>query len=211
MIESDSKTPSVPVLRKLAKVLVVRTSALLGEAPNEDHEGSVNPRPAEVERALYTYRSVQLREETEQPTLAELNERINAGWEEAGEIGEVLRLADEVDVTRIPSLERQTEYLYQVARAYECKGNDTAVFVHLPKAEHLCPEDMQRSHTARSLATTLAKRAKPSYASKVRSSRHGSAYWTDQAHLYYRATHLRPQQPTESSWEFRPARGQAEK
>ncbi|MGH3928283.1 MAG: helix-turn-helix domain-containing protein, partial [Pseudonocardiaceae bacterium] len=29
MIEADSKTPSVPVLRKLAKVLGVRTSALL--------------------------------------------------------------------------------------------------------------------------------------------------------------------------------------
>jgi transcriptional regulator with XRE-family HTH domain len=39
MIEGDSKTPSVPVLRKLAKVLGVRTSALLGEPPSEDHEG----------------------------------------------------------------------------------------------------------------------------------------------------------------------------
>ncbi len=51
MIEAGSKTPSVPVLRKLAKVLGVRTSALLGEAPSEDHEGPVNPRLAEVERA----------------------------------------------------------------------------------------------------------------------------------------------------------------
>ena len=43
MIEADSKTPSVPVLRKLAKVLGVRTSALLGEAPSEDHEGPGQP------------------------------------------------------------------------------------------------------------------------------------------------------------------------
>jgi transcriptional regulator with XRE-family HTH domain len=49
MIEGDSKTPSVPVLRKLAKVLGVRTSALLGEPPSEDHEGPVNPRLAEVD------------------------------------------------------------------------------------------------------------------------------------------------------------------
>ena len=55
MIEADSKTPSVPVLRKLAKVLGIRTSALLGEAPSEDREGpAVNPRLAEVERACCT-------------------------------------------------------------------------------------------------------------------------------------------------------------
>jgi transcriptional regulator with XRE-family HTH domain len=349
MIEADSKTPSVPVMRKLAKVLGVRTSALLGEAPSEAHDGPVNPRLAEVERALFTYRSVRLAEGAELPSLAELNERVNAGWEawftspsrysdvlrilpelvvnseravheyersrdacrqasevyqlarpvlkklgrvdlcgmvsdramryaeetedplliaaatwglghamlsddmpsgaldiamkasevlelllpdgtpahfslygglllvasiasgrtgdpwrarellreparraaervgdgynyhhtvfgptnvaihmvtieqEAGELSEALRLADDVDITRIPSLGRRTEHLYQVARAYECKGNDTAVFVHLLKAERLCPEDLQRS-----LVNTLVKRAKSSYAPEVR-------------------------------------------
>ena len=104
MIEADSKTPSVPVLRKLAKVLGVRTSALIGgEAPSEDHEGPVNPRLAEVERALYTYRSVQLTEGIEQPTLAELNERINAGWESwftsPNRYSDVLRMLPELIVT----------------------------------------------------------------------------------------------------------------
>lgn len=354
MIEADSKTPSVPVLRKLAKVLGVRTSALLGEAPSEDHEGPINLRLAEVERALFTYRSLRLTDGAELPSLAELNERINAGWEawftspsrysdvlrilpelivhseravhehersvaacrqasevyqlarpvlkklgrvdlgglvsdramryteetddplliaaatwalghamlsddmsagaldvamkgsealepllsdgtpvhfslygglllvaaiasgrtgdpwrgrellrgparraaeqvgdghnyhhtvfgptnvaihrvtieqEAGELSEALRLADEVDITRIPSLGRQTEHLYSLARGYQCKGNDTAVFVYLLKAERLCPEDFRRSHMARSLVTTLVKRAKPSYAAEVR-------------------------------------------
>jgi transcriptional regulator with XRE-family HTH domain len=354
MIEADSKTPSVPVLRKLAKVLGVRTSALIGEAPSEDHEGPVNSRLAEVERALFTYRSLRLTDGAELPSLIELNERINTGWEawftspsrysdvlrilpelivngeravheyersvdacrqasevyqlarpvlkklgrvdlcgmvsdramryaeetedplliaaatwtlghamlsddmpfaaldvamtasealepllpdgtpehfslygglllvaaiasartgdpwrarellrdpvsraaeqvgdghnyyhtvfgptnvaihrvtiehETGELSEVLRLADDVDITRIPSLGRQTEHLYQLARAYECKGNDTAVFVHLLKAERICPEDLQRSYIARALVTTLLKRAKPSYAGEVR-------------------------------------------
>lgn len=354
MIETDSKTPSVPVLRKLAKVLGVRTSALLGEAPSEAHEGPVNPRLAEVERALFTYRSLRLTDGAELPSLAELNVRINTGWEawftspsrysdvlrilpelivygeravhehersvdacrqasevyqlarpvlkklgrvdlcgmvsdramryaeetedplliaaatwalghamlsddmpsgaldvamkgrealepllpdgtpehfslygglllvaaiasgrtgdpwrarellrepasraaervgdghnyhhtvfgptnvamhmvtieqEAGELSEALRLADDVDIMRIPSLGRQTEHLYQLARAYECKGNDTAVFVHLLKAERLCPEDLQRSYIARNLVNTLVKRAKPSYAAEVR-------------------------------------------
>lgn len=87
---------------------------------------------------------------------------------ETGELSEALRLADDIDITRIPSLGRQTEHLYQLARAYECKGNDTAVFVHLLKAERLCPEDLQRSYIARALVTTLVKRAKPSYAAEVR-------------------------------------------
>ncbi len=354
MIEADSKTPSVPVLRKLAKVLGVRTSALLGEAPSEDHEGPINPRLAELERALFTYRSLQPTDGAELPSLPELNERTNAGWEawytspsrysdvlrilpelivsseravhehersvdacrqaswvyqlarrvltrlgrhdldglvsdramryaeetgdplliaaatwglshamlsndmptaaldiamkgsealepllpdgtpadfslyggllldaaiasgrtgdpwrarellrepvrraaeqvgdgrnyhhtvfgptnvatyrvaieeEAGELSEALRLADEVDITRIPSLGRQASHLYSLAHLYQCKGNDTAVFVHLLKAERLCPEDLQRSHMACSLVTTLVKRAKPSYAAEVR-------------------------------------------
>jgi hypothetical protein len=90
--------------------------------------------------------------------------------QETRELSEVLQLADEIDITRIPSLGRQTEHLYQLTRSYECKGNDTAVFVHLLKAERLCPEDMkifQRSYIARNLVTTLVKRAKPSYAADV--------------------------------------------
>jgi len=60
MIEAGTKTPTLHVLRKLAKVLGVRTSALLGEAPSEDHEGPVNPRLAELERRLTTYRTLAL-------------------------------------------------------------------------------------------------------------------------------------------------------
>jgi transcriptional regulator with XRE-family HTH domain len=354
MIEADSKTPSVPVLRKLAKVLGVRTSALLGEAPSEDHEGPVNPRLAEVEWALVTYRSLALADPRQPPTLEELGEQIVAAkqawytspskysdvlrvlpdlivhseravyeynhsvqacrqiselyqlarqvlkhvgrvdlgsvvsdramryaeetedplviaaatwslahcmisddmpagslevamkgrealepllpdgtpehfslygglllvaaiaslrtgdpWRarellrepahkaalrvgdghnyhqtvfgptnvaihmvsvehEQGEITEALRLADDVDISQIPSLERQTSHLYQVARCYECRNNDTAVFVHLKMAERICPQDFQHTRVVRSMVTTLVKRAKPSYAPEVR-------------------------------------------
>lgn len=354
MIEADSKTPSVPVLRKLAKVLGVRTSALLGEAPSEDHEGPINPRLAEVERALYTYRSLALADPRPLPTLDELGEQISAAkqawylspnkysdalrvlpdlivhseravyeygrsvracrqvselyqlarqvlkhlgrvdlgsvvsdramryaeetedplliaaatWSlahclisddmpagslevaikgrealepllpdgtpehfslygglllvaaiaslrtgdpwcarellrepaykaalrvgeghnyhqtvfgptnvamhmvsvehEQGEITEALRLADDVDISQMPSLERQTSHLYQVAQCYACRNNDTAVFVHLKMAERLCPQDFQHTRGVRSMVTTLVKRAKPSYAAEVR-------------------------------------------
>ncbi len=354
MIEADSKTPSVPVLRKLAKVLEVRTSALLGEPPSEAHEGPVNPRLAEVERALFTYRTLSLTDTSQLPTLEELSEQISAAqqawytspskysdvlrvlpelivnseravhehgrsiqacrqvselyqlarqvlkhlgrvdlggvvsdramryaeetedplliaaatwclghsmisddmpagaldvvmkgsealepllpdgtpehfslygglllvgtiaslrtgdpWRarellreparkasvrvgdgqnyhntvfgptnvgihmvsvehESGEVTEALRMADEVDISQIPSLERKTSHLYQVARCYDCRNNDAAVFVHLKMAERLCPQDFQHKRDVRSMVTTLVKRAKPSYASEVR-------------------------------------------
>lgn len=353
MIEAGTKTPSLPVLRKLAKVLGVRTSALVGEAPSEDHEGPVNPRLAEVEQALYTYRSL-TPAGGDSPELTELAEQVTAAWEawltspskysdvlrvlpglitsaeravyehersaqacrvacevyqlarpvlkhvgrvdlgglvadrsmryaeetgdpllmgvgawnlglailaddmphgaldvamkasealepllaegtpahfcvyggltqlaavaaertgdpwrarellrgparqaaakvgegredfhlffgptnvaihaaaiefETCELGEGLRVADDVDITQIASLERKTAHLYQVARAYECKGNDTAVFVHLKMAERICPEDFLHKRLPRSMVATLLRRAKPSYASEVR-------------------------------------------
>jgi hypothetical protein len=64
---------------------------------------------------------------------------------EQGEITEALRLADDVDISQIPSLERQTSHLYQVARCYECRNNDAAVFVHLKIAERICPQDFQHT------------------------------------------------------------------
>lgn len=354
MIEAGTKTPSLPVLRKIAKVLGVRTSALIGEAPSEDHEGPVNPRLAEVERALFTYRSLMLSGRDTPPELPDLAQRVTAAWDtwiispnkytdtlsllpdllidaeyaltayerspetcrqasevyqlaravlkhagridlvpfvcdramhyaeetgdplligaatwyvgqaalsndmphtaldiamltadkfeqllpdgtpehfyvygsllqlaaiasvrtgdpwrarellrgparraaqhigegksyhhiffgptnlgihkvsvevEAGEIGEALRMADEVDIANIAYSERRTAHLYQVARCYECRNNDTAVFVHLKMAAEICPQDFLYTRNARSMVTTLVKRAKPSYASEVR-------------------------------------------
>jgi len=66
------------------------------------------------------------------------------------------------------SLERKTSLLYKVAQCYDCRSNDTAVFVHLVKAERLCPEDFQHRQDVRSMVRTLVKRAKPSYAGEVR-------------------------------------------
>lgn len=355
MIEADSKTPSLSVLRTLAKVLSVRTSALVGEAPSEDYEGPVNPRLAEVERALFTYRSVALSDGGQLLTVEELGERIRAAqtawftsptkysdalrvlpdlivnservvhesersrvacrhasevyqlvravlkylgrvdlcglvsdramryaeetedplliaaatwslghalltddmpggaldlavkgsealepllpdgtpehfslygglllvatlgslrtgdpWRarellrgpahqaalqvdeghnyhntlffgptnvgihvvrveyECGEISEALRLADDVDITKTPSLERKTSLLCKVAQCYDCRSNDAAVFVHLKMAERLCPEDFQHRQEMRGMVRTLVKRAKPSYAPEVR-------------------------------------------
>ncbi|MGI9002855.1 MAG: helix-turn-helix domain-containing protein [Pseudonocardia sp.] len=352
MIEAGTKTPTLHVLRRLAKVLGVRTSALIGEAPSEDYEGPVNSRLASIERALFTYDSVPLEtsvnqpedlvdrievaghawftspnaytdviavlpgliveteqlvresgrspescklayslyrltrgvmkhagridlcpmiadrtmryaEETEDPlTLAAASwtlgqtilsddmphgaldvsmmglerleqflpdatpehfsiygglvqcaaiasTRIGDPWQardllrdkampaanrigegrnhhniffgptnvsihavgvelEAGDVSEAVRLSDNVDIHKIESMERRCAHLYHVIKAYECKGNDTAVFVHLKMAERFRPGDFRYKRDVRAMVSTLVRRAKPSYASEVR-------------------------------------------
>ncbi|MGH3940182.1 MAG: helix-turn-helix domain-containing protein, partial [Pseudonocardiaceae bacterium] len=78
MIEAGTKTPTLHVLEKIAKVLGVRTAALLGATPSEDHEGPVNHRLAELERALITYRTVSLADTGELPSLEALAEQVKA-------------------------------------------------------------------------------------------------------------------------------------
>jgi transcriptional regulator with XRE-family HTH domain len=130
MIEGDSKTPSVPVLRKLAKVLGVRTSALLGEPPSENHEGPVNPRLAEVERALCTYRSLALSEQGGLPGLDGLAARINTAQQSwctsPNKYSDVLRMLPELIVDSERAVHesgrsrkacRQASEMYHVARA----------------------------------------------------------------------------------------------
>lgn len=87
---------------------------------------------------------------------------------EAGETGDALRLADEVDITSIGSLERRTTHLYQVARCHELRNNDTAVLVHLQMAYRQCPQDFEYKRTTQDLVRTLVRRARPSYAAEVR-------------------------------------------
>lgn len=79
MIEAGTKTPTIDTLRRIARVLGVRTSALLGEPPSESYEGPVNPRLAAIERALFTYRS--LASTSEPPDLADLSAHVDAAWQ----------------------------------------------------------------------------------------------------------------------------------
>jgi transcriptional regulator with XRE-family HTH domain len=87
---------------------------------------------------------------------------------EMGEAGEALRLADDIDVSGSPSLERQTTFALEVARCYEQKRDDPGVFLHLVNAEVSGPEDMRYNTLARDLVHGLLKRARPTYAPQVR-------------------------------------------
>jgi hypothetical protein len=130
MIEAGTKTPSLPVLRKIAKVLGVRTSTLIGEAPSEDHEGPVNPRLAEVERALFTYRSMTLSGRDTPPKLPDLAQRVTAAWDtwitSPNKYTDTLSVLPDLIIDaensltayeRSPEACRQASEVYQLARA----------------------------------------------------------------------------------------------
>ncbi len=87
---------------------------------------------------------------------------------ETGEAAQALRLADDIDVSASPSLERQTTFALEVARCYEQRRDDPGVFLHLVNAESSGPEDMRYNTLARDLVHGLLKRARPTYAPQVR-------------------------------------------
>ena len=87
---------------------------------------------------------------------------------EMGEAGEALRLADDIDMSGTPSLERKTTFALEVARCYEQRRDDPGVFLHLVNAEASGPEDMRYNTLARDLVHGLLKRARPTYAPQVR-------------------------------------------
>lgn len=86
---------------------------------------------------------------------------------EQGETGEALRLADAIDLSGTPSLERQTTFALETARCYEQRKDDPGVFLHLINAESSGPEDMRYNTLARELVHGLLKRARPTYAPQV--------------------------------------------
>jgi hypothetical protein len=87
---------------------------------------------------------------------------------ESGETAEGLSIADRIDVTNSPSLERQTTFYLELARLNDQRRDDAAVLLHLMSAENSGPEDMRYNILARDLVRGLLKRARPSMAPQVR-------------------------------------------
>ncbi|MFI2470974.1 helix-turn-helix domain-containing protein [Streptomyces globisporus] len=81
----------------------------------------------------------------------------------AGDAVEGLRLADRIDVSALPSRERQFTFGLEVARCYDLRRDDAAVLVHLLELEQLSPEDLERSPLGRQLVVDLVGRVRPTY------------------------------------------------
>ncbi len=87
---------------------------------------------------------------------------------ESGEASEALRLADDVDTSHLPSLERRTSFFLYLARCYDLRREDPAVLLHLLRLERESPEEMRYNVLARDLVRSLVKRARPSFAPEAR-------------------------------------------
>ncbi|MFJ2648292.1 helix-turn-helix domain-containing protein [Streptomyces sp. NPDC087420] len=85
----------------------------------------------------------------------------------AGQSAEGLRLADEMDISHLPSRERQFTFTLELARGYYQRRDDAAVLVHLLDLEKLSAEDMTRSTVAADMATSLLQRVRPTYRRQV--------------------------------------------
>ncbi|MEU8203396.1 helix-turn-helix transcriptional regulator [Streptosporangium sp. NPDC049046] len=80
----------------------------------------------------------------------------------------IVRLAEEIDLTQTISTERRTTHLSEVARACEDLGDDAASLVHLLRIERECPEELDQKRLLREMVSSLARRAKPSWAPEAR-------------------------------------------
>lgn len=86
---------------------------------------------------------------------------------ETGEAREALRLADDIDVSACPSIERRTTFALDLARCYDQRHDDSGVLLYLISAEQESPEDLRYNLLARDLARGLLRRARPSLAPKI--------------------------------------------
>lgn len=81
----------------------------------------------------------------------------------AGAAAEGLRVADSVDISRIPSRERQFTFTLEVAHCYYQRREDAAVLVHLMSLEALSAEDLARNALAADMVGALLARGRPAF------------------------------------------------
>lgn len=87
---------------------------------------------------------------------------------EAGETAEALRIAEQIDVSGSPSMERRTTFYLQLASCYDQRRDDMGVLVHLQGAHETGPEDMQFNAVSREFVRGLLKRSRSSIAPQAR-------------------------------------------
>ncbi|MFI0820539.1 helix-turn-helix domain-containing protein [Streptomyces sp. NPDC021098] len=83
---------------------------------------------------------------------------------EAGEPSEALRLADEVDTSGLPSLERSFTFNLEMARCHNLRREDAGVLLNLLELEDFAPEDLARTPLARELMLTVIRRGRTRHA-----------------------------------------------
>jgi len=86
---------------------------------------------------------------------------------EAGESIEALRLAEQIDHERSPSIERRVAFLLEQAKGYEQRRDYASTLLLLQTANRDAPEDMAHRPTAQALLNTVIQRGRRSVASEA--------------------------------------------
>ncbi|MEC3953625.1 hypothetical protein VMT65_11330 [Nocardia sp. CDC153] len=74
---------------------------------------------------------------------------------QAGDAIEALRIAEQLDTSECPSIERRFTFALDLARAYELRRQETGTLLHLLDAEQTAPEDMQYNPAAHDMVRRL--------------------------------------------------------
>ncbi|MFS7872605.1 hypothetical protein ACEYXF_04610 [Streptomyces asiaticus] len=73
-------------------------------------------------------------------------------------------MADDVDASDLPSMERSFTFNLEVARCHHLRREDAAVLLSLLELEDLAPEDLARTPLARKLMLTVIRRGRAAHA-----------------------------------------------
>jgi transcriptional regulator with XRE-family HTH domain len=87
---------------------------------------------------------------------------------EAGDLDRALDTASDLAFDTIPTVERRASHLLTVAECYEQRHEDIAVLHTLLTLERQAPEDLRYRASARTLARSLVKRARPTLSPDAR-------------------------------------------
>ncbi|GAB2553579.1 helix-turn-helix transcriptional regulator [Nocardia heshunensis] len=77
---------------------------------------------------------------------------------QAGDALEALRIAEHLDTSGCPSVERRFTFALDLARAYELRRQETGTLLHLLDAEHVSPEDMRYNPAGHDMVARLMTR-----------------------------------------------------
>jgi hypothetical protein len=86
---------------------------------------------------------------------------------EAGETAEALRLAEQVDQDRSPSIERRVAFLIDQAKGYAQRRDYACALVLLQTANREAPEDMAHRPVAHQLLRTVIHRGRRGIAAEA--------------------------------------------
>jgi transcriptional regulator with XRE-family HTH domain len=86
---------------------------------------------------------------------------------EAGESAEALRLAEQIDHDKSPSIERRVAFLLEQARGHERRRDYSSTLILLNTAEREAPEDVAHRPEARNLLHAVVQRSRGAVASEA--------------------------------------------